>query len=118
VAQSAKQRRNRGSIRQRGNSYLVEVYAGIDPLTGKRVYLNGSTTDPKEAERIKTRLLSQVDDQRHTRTKATLRTAVKEWLRIHEVEPSILRGYEDYLRLHIGPARGDEPLSRRNTCTA
>ncbi len=68
VAPKIKVKRARGSIRRRGNSYLVEVYGGIDPLTGKRIYLNGSTTDPNEAERIKTRLLAEVDGQRHART--------------------------------------------------
>ncbi|HWE90839.1 MAG TPA: hypothetical protein VG317_15380 [Pseudonocardiaceae bacterium] len=81
-------RRQRGSIRQRGNLYLVEVYAGIGPLTGRRHYLNGSTTDEAEAERILTRLLAQVDAQRHARTNATLRYAIEEWLRVHELEPT------------------------------
>lgn len=112
VARSGKVRRPRGSIRQRGNSFLVEVYGGIDPLTGKRVYLNGSTTNEAEAERIRTRLLSQVDEQRQARTKATLRTTIVEWLRVHEIEDSTREGYEAYLRLHIGPAIGKVPIGK------
>jgi integrase len=33
----------RGSIELRGDSYRVKVYAGLDPLAGRRLYLTGST---------------------------------------------------------------------------
>jgi integrase len=92
VPRPTRKKRERGSIRRRGSSFLVEVYGGIDPLTGRRVYLNGSTTDEAEAERIRTRLLSQVDQQRHAKTKASLRTAIEEWLKIHEVGQSTREG--------------------------
>lgn len=36
-------------IRKRGNSHQVNVYAGLDPLTGWRLYLSGSSTDLNEA---------------------------------------------------------------------
>jgi integrase len=49
-------RRQRGSIRKRGNSLQVLVYAGRDPLTGRRMYLSDSTTNEAEAQRILTRL--------------------------------------------------------------
>jgi hypothetical protein len=45
VPRPIKRQRVRGQIRRRGNSLQVVVYAGLDPLTGKRVYLRGSTTD-------------------------------------------------------------------------
>ena len=44
----AKRKRERGSIRQRGTSYEVRVYAGTDPLTKKPIYLTG--TAPKGAK--------------------------------------------------------------------
>lgn len=112
AAATPKGRRQRGSIHQRGNSYRVVVYAGVDAVTGRRLYLNESTTDPKEAERIRTRLLAQVDAQSHAKTKGTLRTAITEWLDVHEVEATTRQGYESYLRLHVGPALGDEPVGK------
>ena len=59
--------RKRGEVERRGNSLRVKVYAGVDPITGKRLYLTDSTTDEKEAERIRTRLLAEVDEERHAR---------------------------------------------------
>ncbi|ONI78808.1 hypothetical protein ALI144C_28970 [Actinosynnema sp. ALI-1.44] len=45
-------------IRQRGNSYQVTVYAGVDPVTGKRRYLTDSSTELAEAKRIRTAWMS------------------------------------------------------------
>ncbi len=78
---SSGKRRQRGTIRRRGNSLQVIVYAGIDPLTGERMYLRESTTDPAEAERIRTKFLSQVDDGRNAKTRATLGAVLESWLR-------------------------------------
>lgn len=99
-------------IRKRGNSYQVNVYAGIDPLTGKRLYLSDSSTDIAVARRIRNRFRSEVDEQRNARTKGTVRTAFTEWLKTHDVEPSTRKSYQDYLRLYIGPAFGDDPIGK------
>jgi hypothetical protein len=40
--------------------------------------------------------------------------AIEEWLKIYEVEQSTREGYEMYLRLHIGPALGDEPAGKKS----
>lgn len=109
---SGKARRRRGHIRQRGGSFQVLVYAGVDPLTGKDNYLTESTRDAKEAEKILTRLLSQVDEQRNARTKATLGAALQEWLRGHEAEESTLDGYRGYVRRTIEPALGHVPIAK------
>lgn len=76
MARRTQKPRARGSIERRGNSFRVKVYAGIDPLTGKRLYLSESTTDEKEAQRILTRLRAQVDADRHAKTNGTLGVAV------------------------------------------
>jgi hypothetical protein len=68
--------RKLGSIRKRGGSYQVRVYAGIDPVTGNENYLTASTSDDKEADRILRRFLTQVDNKRSARTKATFGDAL------------------------------------------
>ncbi|WP_219417621.1 tyrosine-type recombinase/integrase [Pseudonocardia nigra] len=112
VANGGVRRRQRGSIRRRGNSLQVLVYAGIDPLTGQRMYLSDSTTDPDEAERIRTRLLAEVDEQRNARTRATLGAALDAWLRTHEAEETTLDGYRGYIRRSIKPALGAVPIGK------
>ncbi len=105
-------RRQRGAIRRRGNSLQVTVYAGVDPITGKRMFLSESTTDAAEAERIRRRLVAQVDDHRGPKTSATFGRALDAWLRTHEAEETTLDGYRGYIRRTIEPALGSVPLTR------
>ncbi|MEQ4210268.1 hypothetical protein ABN028_30435 [Actinopolymorpha sp. B17G11] len=62
------------------------VCAGLDPLTGKDSYLTESTKDQGEAEKIRTRLLAQVDKQRQAATKATLGYVLDSWIQVHDIE--------------------------------
>lgn len=98
--------RERGHIRQRGNSFQVLMYAGVDPLTGRELRLTESTSDEAEAQRILNRFRAQVDTQQNARTKATLCAAIDAWLRIHEVEENTRQGYDAYARRYIKPALG------------
>jgi integrase len=111
MAKSRSVRRARGNIRLRGRSFQVSVYAGLDPLTGRRLYLTDSTTDEREAERIRTRLLAEVDTKRSARTRGTLAMALDSWLGVHEVEETTLEGYRGYVDRTIKPALGDVAVS-------
>src|SRR5882757_8083666 len=86
MARSRAAKRPEGSIRQRGGTFQVRVYAGVDPVTGKANYLTESTRDEKEADRILRRLLTEVDEQRNPRTKATFGAAIDAWLKVHEAD--------------------------------
>jgi integrase len=105
-------RRPRGHIRQRGGSYQVLVYAGIDPVTGKRNYLTESTSDPKDADRVLRRLVTQVDEQNHPRTKITLGDAIDAWLAVHDADANTLAGYETHARLYVKPALGNLSIAK------
>jgi integrase len=112
MGRTPRSRRERGSIERRGDSFRVKVYAGLDPITGRRIYLTGSTTDERQAEKIRTRLLAQVDAQRSARTRATLNAAIDDWLQVHEVEETTMQGYRGYIERTIRPALGEEPVER------
>jgi integrase len=112
MARPAASRRPRGAIRQRGRSFQVIVYAGLDPLTGRKLYLRESTTDGAEAQRILRRLTAQVDDGRHAKTNASFRTAMEAWLRTHEIAETTRASYEMYARVDLYPAFGDEPIGK------
>lgn len=118
MAKDSSGRRQRGSIRKRGNSLQVLVYAGLDPLTGQRMYLSESTTDEADAKRILNRFRAEVEAKENARTKATLAAAIDAWLHVHEVEANTREGYEAYARKHIKPALGDVPVARsRRSCS-
>lgn len=104
-----------GHIRQRGRSFQVIVYAGIDPVTGKPHRLSASTTNEKEAERILRRLIHEVEQQIHARTNATLSEALDAWLRVHAAEANTLAGYEANARRYIKPVMGHLAIGKITT---
>lgn len=109
--------RQRGRVEQRGDSLRVIVYAGTDPVTGRRSYLRETIkgTDKaahKRAERAMNKLLVQVDEQRAVESSVSLGYALDEWMRNAELEDSTRRAYEGYIRRTIRPALGEEPARK------
>jgi integrase len=94
----------------------VRVYAGLDALTGERHYLTEVVpAGPKasaEAERVRTRLLSQVDERRNPKTRATLNQLLDRYMEVLDVEPTTKCRYELDVRLRLRPVLGHLPLSR------
>ncbi len=107
--------RGRGLIEARAKTLRVIVYAGIDPVTGKRVYLRETIQGTnqaarKRAEKALTKLLNQVNEQNSTpSTPSTvaLSHALAEWMRTSELEESTRNTYEGYIERTIRPFLGD-----------
>jgi integrase len=114
--------RRRGSIRERGDSLQVRVYAGQDPVTGRDRYLSKTIkgTDRaarKRAEKALTQLQAEVDKQRAPETSVPLSHALDEWLRTVEIEGTTRRTYVGYIERTIKPALGSiaiDKLGARN----
>lgn len=109
--------RQRGRIEERGGSLRVIVYAGTDPVTGKRAYLRETVkgTDKaayKRAEKVMNRLLVQVDGQRSATSSVSMAYAIDEWLRTSEVEDSTRDGYVNYINRYIKPILGEQPVRK------
>jgi integrase len=94
----------------------VKVYAGIDPITGKRHDLTDTIppgpTANKDAEKALTRLLSQLDEKRNPRTKATVGQLMDRYFEVLNVGETTRSTYDGYVRNHIRPLLGDLALSR------
>ena len=92
------------------------MYAGMDSVSKKRIYLSEIVSaGPKasqEAERVRSRLQNQVDERRNPRTPATVVQLLDRWLKVLDVDPSTRRGYEGYIRKHIRPLLGSLSLTR------
>jgi integrase len=104
--------RRRGHIRQRGNSFQVLMYAGIDPVTGKELRLTASASTEAKAQEILAGFHRDIAAQQNARTKATLGLAMDDWLKLHDVEENTRKGYETYIRRYIRPALGDVPVAK------
>jgi integrase len=110
-SQSSPKRRRRGEIETLPSGSLrIKVYAGIDPLNGRRHYLSETIpAGPRaadEAEKARTRLLNQVDEHRNPRTKATVNQLMDRYLDVLDVDVTTRRSYEGYIRNHIRPLLG------------
>jgi integrase len=112
-------RRSRGRIETLPSGALrVVVYAGVDPITKKRHYLQETVpAGPKAgstAEKVRTRLLKQVDDRQAPRTNASVNQLLDRYLEMLDVEPTTRERYEGCIRTHIRPLLGELSIGRLN----
>lgn len=103
--------RAKGNIEElRSGALRVRVYAGTDPVTGKRHNLvEVIPSGPKAwraAEEIRDRFLREVAEKRNPRTSATIDQLLTRYLEQFDGAPNTLALYESYIRNHISPYLG------------
>jgi integrase len=101
----------RGTVRKHHGGYEVRVSAGTDPVTGRRMVLNGTAPTVREAEKLRTKLLAEADAFKSSRTNASLGYLLDRWLPQHDVDENTRESYESLIRVHIRPGLGDVPLT-------
>jgi integrase len=105
-----------GVIRKRRQGLQVQVFAGRDPLTGRKRWLSrqvpGQTKAAyREAKKIEAQLLDQVDrgEQRGSRTR-TIGELVERWLewrqQVRPISPVTVANYRGAIDRYILPALG------------
>lgn len=114
---SKARKRARGEIETLPSGSLrVRVYAGVDPVSRKRHYLvetvPAGPNAARDAEKVRTRLLGQVDERRNPRTRATVSQLMARYLEVIDIEPTTRYTYEGYIRNHIRPLLGDLAVAR------
>jgi integrase len=93
----------------------VRVYAGVDPVSKKNYLVETVPAGPKaarEAEKVRTRLLNQVDEKRNPRTNATVNQLMDRYMELLDVEPTTRGTYDGYIRNHIRPLLGELGVGR------
>jgi integrase len=113
-------RRPRGSVTWLpSGSARVKVYAGIDQLTGQKLWLRETVQarasrreTEKEADRVRTRLLNQVDERRSPRTEATVNDLLDRWLDVVDIDVKTRAGYVGKIQKHIRPTLGRQQVGR------
>jgi len=106
-----------GYVRQRGQTWQVIVHAGHDPITGKRHNLTGTARTKREAQALRARLLTQVNEGRRPATDATVAQLLARWLEVADLAWSTRVTYQGYVDRVILPALGQIPLRRLDTAT-
>jgi hypothetical protein len=90
-------------VSRRKRHYLTEII----PLGPRR---RMGPRAAKDAEKARTRLMSQVDEQRNPRTRATVNQLLDRHLEMLGVEETTLDSYESFARNHIRPTCSGRPI--------
>jgi NAD(P)-dependent dehydrogenase (short-subunit alcohol dehydrogenase family) len=96
----------RGRIRRNGSGYQASVYVGRDPLTKKKIYLYEQAATLPEAEKARTKLLHQVDEQRHPKREVTVAFLLDRWLGVAELDETSYERAEGIIRNYLKPTFG------------
>jgi len=108
-------RRARGNVEILPSGALrVSVYAGVDPLTGRRHYLRETVPAGPQAEanaeKARRRLANQVDERRNPRTSATVDQLLDRYFEMLDIEPDTVENYRRLARLHVRPLIGAQKV--------
>jgi len=106
----------RAHIGQRGKSFYVSIYGGIDPETGKERRHFRSFKQRELAEHYLARMVDKrMSGQLLPSPKATRGRFFERWLELYaksHVAKTTLSSYQDIVRVHLGPAFAKTLLSR------
>jgi integrase len=103
-------RRPKGHIRQRPFGYEIAVPEGRDPITKRYRYRYAYAETLEEAEAERQRLVGEVTSGRKPRTQATFGQLLDEVIKVTDLDPQTMYGYEGYIERTIRPALGTIPV--------
>ena len=102
-----------GSIEPLRTGFRARVFAGRDPITGRKKYLRGETRrDRRDAEADRDRLLAQLEADQHPDHHATVGVLLDRWMEVVDHELSTVSTTAGYVRRTLKPALGDMPLRK------
>lgn len=103
----------RGHIEARANgTYRAVVHAGKDPFTGRPRYLKRTAESEKQAKVALSKLLNQVDEQRHPKSNIVVRLVIAKWLEVTKHEGSTRERYLQLVRDYLEPRLGSMPAAK------
>ncbi|MGH3864697.1 MAG: tyrosine-type recombinase/integrase [Pseudonocardiaceae bacterium] len=113
---AGQQRRQRGSIDELLSGALrVRVYAGVDPVTGRRhdliEIIPAGPGAERRAEEARVRLLAEIQERRNPRTSATVDQLLDKYLALHNGGKTTLNTYRLYADKHVRPFVGHVKVS-------
>jgi Phage integrase, N-terminal SAM-like domain len=93
-------------------SYRVHVYAGTDPLTGRRLRYRQTVRTERQAQIVLGRLLEQAEEGQRPDTDVTVADVLARYMAVAELDPSTQNTYAGYIRRTILPALGSRELRK------
>jgi integrase len=93
-------------------SFRVEVHAGTDPLTGRRLRFRQTVKTEHQARIVLGRLLEQASAGRRPDSGVTVAELLVRYMEVAELDVSTRKTYEGYIRRTILPALGSMELRK------
>lgn len=93
-------------------SFRVEVQAGTDPLTGRRLRFRQTVKTEKQAQIVLGRLLEQASAGQLPDSGVTIAELLTRYMEVAELDVSTRETYEGYIRRTILPALGSMELRK------
>jgi integrase len=93
-------------------SYRVHVYAGTDPLTGRRLRHRQTVKTEEQARIVLGRLLERASAGQMPETGVTVAELLARYMEVAELDVSTRETYEGYIRRTILPALGSMDLRK------
>jgi hypothetical protein len=114
-------------IRKRRDGLQVQVYAGRDPLTGRKRYVSqqvaGQTkASMRQAKQIEAQLLAEIGTGQHKGARSrTMADLLERWLEwrptVRPIAPTTVSSYRAAMDRYILPALGKLPVRRVDAAT-
>src|SRR5919204_7060597 len=114
-------------IRKRRDGLQVQVYAGRDPLTGRKRWVSrqvpGQTKAAyREAKKVEAELLEEVDRGQHRGDRSrTVGELVERWLewrqRVRPISPVSVANYRGAIDRYVAPAIGGAKVGQVDAAT-
>jgi integrase len=109
-------------IYKRGKRWRVIVYAGRDPITGRKRQKRVTVATRAEAKQAEARLVTEVGAGQHRGTRSkTVAELIERWLEwrqsVRPISPTTIATYRGYLDRVILPALGKLPVGRLDAAT-
>ena len=92
--------------------FRVDVYAGTDPLTGRRLRYRRVVKTEQQARIVLGKLLGQAAAGAPPDSGVTVAELLARYMEVAELEPSTRETYDGYIRRTILPALGSMPLRK------
>lgn len=104
---------SRGHIeRLKSGTYRVVVYAGKDPITGRKTYIKETHASEASAHAAIERLVAQAGTDRTPERGTTLSYLLDRWMEVVDHELTTAETSAGYIRRTLKPALGDMPLRK------
>jgi integrase len=87
-------------------SYRVIVYAGTDPLTGRRLRFRQTVKTEEQAHILLGKMLELVAEGKQPETGVTVAELLRQYMMVAQLDRSTRQTYEGYIRRTIAPALG------------